>query len=121
MSIVSIRGAITVENNSIDDISISTKELFDEIISQNNIKIEDIIHIIFSMTKDLNAIYPAKALRESFDLSDTPLFCVQEADIFGSLEKCIRILVMVNSDVSKKDVKHIYLKGAKNLRPDLIK
>ena len=121
MSIVSIRGAITVENNTSQEISIATKELFDEIILQNNLNVENIIHIIFSMTKDLNAIYPAKALRESFDLSDTPLFCIQEADILGSLEKCIRVLIMTNSDLEKKEVKHVYLKGAKVLRPDLCK
>ena len=121
MSIVSIRGAITVENNTSQKIAEATKELFEEILKENNIKSDDIIHIIFSMTKDLNAIYPAKALRENFDIADTPLFCVQEADILGSLEKCIRILVLTNSELSKKEVKHAYLKGAKKLRPDLLK
>lgn len=121
MSIVSIRGAITVENNTTEEISNATKELFEEIIKQNKIDTNDIIHIIFSLTKDLNAIYPAKALREAFDISTTPLFCVQEADILNSLEKCIRILVLTNSNLEKNEVKHIYLKNAKNLRPDLSK
>ena len=121
MSIVSIRGAITVENNTTIEISKATTELFQEIISQNKINIDSIIHIIFSMTKDLNAIYPAKALRESFDLADTPLFCVQEADVLGSLEKCIRVLIMTNSDLDKREVKHIYMKNAAKLRPDLTK
>ena len=118
---VSIRGAITVDNNISEEIANATNELFGEIIKQNNIKIDDIVHIIFSMTKDLNAIYPAKALRENFDVADTPLFCTQEADITGSLEKCIRVLVLTNSEFSKKEVRHVYLKGAKNLRPDLNK
>jgi len=119
MNIVSIRGAITVDNNTTDDVKNATIELFQEIITANNIKNEDIIHIIFSLTKDINAIYPAKILRENFDIADTPLFCVQEADIHGTLEKCIRILIMTNSNSNKKEVKHIYLKGAKNLRPDI--
>jgi len=119
MPIVSIRGAITVGNNTVDDIANATNELFGEIIAQNNIDIEDIIHIIFSLTKDLNAVYPAKVLRDKFDVSHTPLFCVQEADILNSLEKCIRILVLTNSAFSKKEIKHVYLREAKKLRPDL--
>ncbi len=120
MNIISIRGAITAENNTIEDITSATVELFREIVGQNNIFIPNIINIIFSITKDLNAIYPAKALREHFDVGTTPLFCVQEADIQNSLEKCIRVMVTVSSDIIKSDVKHIYLKGAQKLRPDLL-
>lgn len=119
MDIVSIRGAITADNNTTADITSASVELFKEILEKNNLEINNIIHIIFSLTKDLNAIYPAKAIRENFQLNDTPLFCVQEADIHNSLEKCIRILVLTKSDKTKKEVKHIYLKGAQNLRPDL--
>ena len=121
MNIISIRGAITAENNTSKDIAVATEELFREILSANNIKTDDIIHIIFSLTKDLNAVYPAKILRENFDVSNIPLFCVQEADIHNALEKCIRVLIMTKSDLTKDKVKHIYLKGAKNLRPDLSK
>ena len=121
MNVISIRGAITADNNTTKDISDATVELFSEILNANKISTDDIINIIFSMTKDLNAIYPAKALREKFSISDIPLFCTQEADIHNSLSKCIRVLITVNSDLSKSSVKHIYLKEAKNLRPDLIK
>ena len=121
MGVVSIRGAITVDNNTAEDISSAAVEMFREIIGRNNILMSDIVNIIFSVTKDLNAIYPAKALREHFDIADTPLFCVQEADIQNSLEKCIRVMVTVISNTIKSEVKHVYLKGAKNLRPDLSK
>lgn len=120
MNIISIRGAITADNNTIDDITSASVELFREVIGQNNIAIANIVNIIFSITKDLNAIYPAKALREHFELASTPLFCVQEADIQNSLEKCIRIMVTAASHDTKSDVKHIYLKGAQKLRPDLL-
>ena len=119
MNMVSIRGAITADNNTVDDISNSTVELFSKILEANNLCIDDIVHIMFSLTKDLNAIYPAKVLRDKFDISDTPLFCVQEADIHNSLEKCIRVLVLTKSNLTKKEVKHIYLKKAENLRTDL--
>ena len=121
MNIISIRGAITADNNTTKDITDAVCELFSEILKSNKINTDDIINIIFSMTKDLNAIYPAKALRENFSVEDIPLFCTQEADIHNSLSKCIRILITANSDLTKKEVKHIYLKGAKNLRPDLTK
>ena len=121
MNIVSIRGAITVDNNTTEDIAAATVELFREIVGKNDIMISNIVNIIFSVTKDLNAMYPAKALREHFDVADTPLFCVQEADIQDSLEKCIRVMVTVNSNSIKSEVKHVYLKGAQKLRPDLSK
>ena len=119
MNTISIRGAITADENSISAISNATIELYEEIVNANNIQEDDIVQIIFSLTKDLTAIYPAKALRETFTLNDTPLFCVQEADIEGSLEKCIRILITINSKLTKQEAKHIYLKNAKKLRPDL--
>ena len=119
MGIVAIRGAITVENNTVSDISAATVELYNEIIARNQVNSGAIINIIFSVTKDLNAIYPAKALRDSLNLADIPFMCVQEADIFGSLEKCIRILVHVEANLSKADVRHVYLRAAAALRPDL--
>lgn len=119
MNNISVRGAITVERNTVADISAATVELYNEILKRNNLLEEDIVDIIFSMTKDLNAIYPVKALREECNVVLTPLFCTQEADIHNSLEKCIRILVRVNSTLTKKEVKHVYLKGAEKLRPDL--
>ena len=119
MTVVSIRGAITVDNNTAEDISASTIELFNEMLKRNNIVKDEIINIIFSLTKDLNAIYPAKALREHIDVSTIPLFCVQEADIHNSLEKCLRIMMTLDTDLTKNEVKHVYLKGAAKLRPDL--
>ena len=119
MGIVAIRGAITVENNTISDISAATVELYKEIILRNGIKTDAIINIFFTLTKDLNAVYPAKALREYCNITDVPLLCMQEADICGSLEKCIRILLQVQTDLPKSEIKHVYLKGAEVLRPDL--
>lgn len=120
MNILSIRGATTSENNTIEAITNSTIEMFAEILKQNNIKTENIINIQLSITKDLNAINPAKVLRENFDLTLTPLFCTQEADIINSLPNTIRILILTSSDLSKNDITHVYLKKAKNLRPDLV-
>ena len=119
MDIISIRGAITADANTENAIKIATLEMFDAILQENNLTIENIINIQFSMTKDLNAIYPAKVLREKYDLTYTPLFCTQEADVINSLEKTIRVLILAKSCLSKQEVKHVYLKDASFLRPDL--
>lgn len=115
-----IRGAITVEENSVDAVKSAVIELFSEIRKSNNFKSEDISHIIFTMTKDLNCIYPAKIAREEFqDLQYSPMMCVQELDIENSLAKCLRILIVINTDLAQTQVKHVYLKGAEKLRKDL--
>ncbi len=115
-----IRGAITVENNDKDEILSATKELLEKIISENNASKEDMVDIIFTLTPDLNAVFPARAARE-IGFSDVPLMCMSEIPIDGALEKCIRILLTINTEKSQKEIKHVYLRGAVVLRPDLAK
>lgn len=118
MSIVTIRGAITVNKNTKEDIIKYTKKLLIEIIKQNNINKSDVISILFSATKDLNKAYPAIAARE-LGFNNCGLMCFQEMDVEGSLNKCIRILVFLQSNIKQSDIKHIYLEKASILRPDL--
>jgi chorismate mutase len=113
-----IRGAITIEENSKSLIVAGADELLIEILSKNKINIEDIASIFFSTTKDLNAEYPAVAARKQ-GLLNVALFCTHEMEIPGGLQKCLRILLHVNTEQGYNDIKHIYLKGAKILRPDL--
>ncbi|MBS4539942.1 chorismate mutase [Clostridium sp. D2Q-11] len=120
MGVVSIRGAITVEENNNEHIILNTKTLLNQLIMENNIQSEDIISILFTATEDLNEAYPAKAARE-IGLVECSLLCFQEMYVKNSLEKCIRILIMLNSDKKQSQVSHIYLKGAKRLRKDLLK
>lgn len=114
-----IRGAITVDNNTQEAIKTATVELLKEMISQNNIKLENLSHAIFTMTKDLNCAYPAKFAREELNFENVPMMCYQELEIENSLEKCLRIMLVINTHLSQKQIKHIYLKGASTLRPDL--
>ena len=113
-----IRGAITVSRNSKEDIISSTRELLRDIIRLNKIKTEDIAGIIFTATKDLNAEFPATAAR-NIGLKATPLLCACEIDVPGSLRKCIRILMLMNSGKTQSSIKHVYLRDAKKLRTDL--
>ena len=114
-----IRGAITVDSNTSEDIEIATIELLKGLLTQNNIETENISHVIFTLTKDLNAAFPAKFARKNFDWDFVPMMCFNELDIENSLKMCLRVLVVVNSDRKQNEIKHVYLKGAKALRPDL--
>ena len=114
-----IRGATTVLNNNSDEIRIAVLEMINEIINRNDIKTEDIACVDFTMTNDLNCAYPAKFAREIKGFENVPLMCYQELNIEKSLNKCIRVRVLFNTDKSQKEIKHIYLNEAKKLRPDL--
>lgn len=110
-----IRGAITVEENSADAIKSATLELVSTIMNKNNLKIEDISHIIFTLTNDLNAAFPAKFARTDMGFSEIAMMCFHELDVPDSLVKCLRILVVVNCDENFKP-QFVYLKGASRLR-----
>jgi chorismate mutase len=118
MSVRGIRGATCADENSAEKIYSATKDLLREIVALNGLRHEDIVSLTFSATSDLDAAYPAVAARE-LGFGDTPLFCVQEMNVKGSLRMCVRVLVHVNSEKSQKDMVHVYLKGARVLRPDL--
>ena len=114
---VCIRGATTAQNTR-DDILLSTKELLEYIMDSNEVEKENIISIIFTATKDLDKVYPAVAARE-LGITEGALMCVQEMYVEGSMLKCIRVAITVESGKKQSHVKHIYLKGAKVLRPDI--
>jgi len=120
MPVRALRGATTIEKNLHKDIVYETKNLLSEIVQANSISKDDIISVIFSTTRDINAAFPAVAARE-MGWTDIPLMCTNEMEVPGSLEKCIRVLMHINTDKSNSQLKHIYLKEAKKLRPDLIK
>lgn len=113
-----IRGATTVENNEKNEIWDASWEMLDKLIKDNNIDLKELISITFTMTSDLNACYPAVRVRE-MGITNVPLMNMPELFVAGSLEKCIRVIVETNSDKSLDEIKHIYLRGAKKLRPDI--
>lgn len=119
MKIFTIRGAITIEKNTPKDIIDGTMELIQNIEKSNNLDPNNVICMLFSATKDLNSAYPAKAAR-LLGYINCGLMCFQEMDVENSLEKCIRIIVFYQTNHEKLNFKHIYLKNAKKLRPDLL-
>lgn len=117
---VSIRGAITVDENTKEAILEGTRTMLELLISENNLKEGEIVSIFFSTTKDLTAAYPAVAARD-MGITDTSLLCLQEMYVEGSLNKCVRILMHIEKNILQNEVVHVYLEGAKALRPDLKK
>lgn len=113
-----IRGATTVENNDAVEMLRETEKLLVEIIEKNKLKEEDIISIIFTVTNDLNATFPAIAAR-NLGWTSVALMCTNEIPVPGSLEKCIRVLLHFNTNKRNDEIRHIYLNDAKVLRPDL--
>ncbi|HVP04974.1 MAG TPA: chorismate mutase [Dehalococcoidia bacterium] len=115
MLVRGVRGATTVEANTVEAILEATRELLDAMLKANEIDAECIASVFFTTTPDLNAEFPALAAR---DLG-VALMCAHEMNKPGALPMCLRILLHVNTDKSAKEIKHIYLRGARVLRPDL--
>lgn len=111
-----IRGATTVDANTREDILAATRELLQQMVHANGVQEEDVASILFTTTADLNAEFPAAAARE-LGLSHAPLLCSHEIDVPGSLPMCLRVLILFNTDKSAKEIGHVYIRGAKNLRP----
>ncbi len=115
-----IRGAITVENNDSKEILDATKELLSAIVTQNKLDPADIASAFFTVTKDLNAEFPATAAREFLGWDMVPMLCGNEIDVPNRLSKCIRVLVLVNTEKTQSELKHVYLREATVLRKDIL-
>jgi len=121
MFVRGIRGATTVENNEETEILTATTELLNHIIAENGIVPEEIASVFVTVTNDLTATFPARAIREMAGWELVPLMCSLEVPVLGSLPLCVRLMVMVNTDKNQDEIVHIYLKEAMRLRPDLSK
>ncbi len=115
-----VRGATTVSANDRDEILASTRQLLALVMRRNEMLPCDIGSATFTVTKDLDAEFPALAARQLGWL-DVPLLCSYEVAVPGSLPLCIRILIHWNTDRQQDEIEHVYIKGAKALRPDLSK
>src|SRR5690242_420019 len=114
-----IKGATTVERNARDEILAATTELLQLMIERNGIDPDDVASALFTTTTDLNAEFPAVAARR-MGWTEVPLVCAHELDVPGSLGMCLRILLHVNTEKSAREITHIYIRGARVLRPDLV-
>lgn len=113
-----VRGAVTVAEDSKQAIIAATEQLLTLMTKENDINSGDIISVIFSLTSDLNAVFPAEAARR-LGWNLVPLLCTTEIPVAGSMGKCIRVLMHVYTERGQAEVRHVYLGEAARLRPDL--
>ena len=118
MSVRAIRGATQVVANSPEAIAAGVKELLTEILTANALTPSDVISVLFTASPDLNAAFPAAFARE-VGFESVPLICAVEIDVPGALERTIRVMAHIETEMSAKEVSHIYLHGAKALRRDI--
>ncbi len=114
-----IRGAITVKENDKGEIVENARRLLVEVIKQNGVKADNVVHAIFSVTDDLNAEFPARALRAIEGWKFVPVMCTREIPVPDSLPLCIRLMLTVETTAGQEEINHVYMEEAINLRPDL--
>lgn len=119
MNVRGIRGAITVELNDEQQILDATAQMLGEIIQENQLTPDQVGSIFVTVTQDLDAAFPAVAIRRLPGWDLVPLMCSLEVPVKGSLQRCIRLMVLVNTEKGQDEIRHIYLGGARALRPDL--
>lgn len=116
-----VRGAISVEENKKEVIEQAARTLVTKIMSLNSFSPDLISAIIFSVTQDLTASFPATGLRQLKGFQLVPLFDTVEPNVEGSMKMCIRVLILVDTDKPPQEICHVYLGDAQKLRPDLAK
>jgi len=114
-----VRGATTVESDSSEQIAAATAELLSEIMVRNGLATDDIISAIFTVTPDIVSDFPARGARD-LGWDEISLLCTTEIPVTGALEHCIRVLIHAESNRDRANLRHVYLRGAKTLRPDLL-
>ena len=119
MSIRGIRGAITVESDQSEMVLAATRELLDAILQANpDLQMADIASVFFTSTDDLVSVHPALAARQ-MGWTSVPMMCAQEIPVPGCLPRCVRVLLHWNTEAGQDSVRHVYLRDAVQLRPDL--
>ena len=116
-----VRGATTVLADSNDLVLQETRRLVETMANSNDILPEDIASVIISTTPDITSAFPARAVRGIDGWAYVPVMCTHEMNVPGALEKCIRLLMHINTDKNQQQIEHIYLNNAVALRPDLLK
>lgn len=111
-----IRGATTVERNDREEILRASRELLEVIVRLNGLRSEDVAYVWFTVTPDLDAEFPAFAVRE-IGWTEVPLMCGREIPVPGALTYCIRALISWNTSKTQREVRHVFLHRAKELRP----
>ena len=120
MPVRGIRGATTISQDTEAEVLEATAEILEKIRAANPTLLpEDIASAFFTVTSDIRSAFPARAAEKN-GWRNVPRICAQEIPVKGSTPFCIRVLLLWNTELTQAEIKHIYIKGARNLRPDLI-
>ncbi|CAN1212997.1 chorismate mutase [Tumidithrix helvetica PCC 7403] len=114
-----VRGATTVEDNTMASVQKAVLELMTAIEVHNNLDPHEIVSVTFSVTPDIDVVFPAQIARSRPNWEHVPLLDVQQMVVKGGLPRCIRVLLHINTTQEQDEIQHVYLNGARNLRPDL--
>jgi chorismate mutase len=117
-SVRALRGATTVAEDTEAQITERVQELLAELLARNGLVLDDVISVIFTATADVVSMFPATAARD-IGFGGVPLLCASEIPVPGSMPRCIRVLLHVNTGLAPADLRHVYLHGAQVLRDDL--
>jgi len=118
MSIRGVRGATVADENRAEAILVATRELLLAVLNAHpEMMPEDLASVLFTVTEDLDDVYPAQAARQ-IGWTQTPLICAREIPVPGGIPRCIRVLIHWNTNLLQREIRHIYLKDAAILRPD---
>jgi chorismate mutase len=116
-----VRGAVSVPENQGEAIQEAVKNLIEALLEANRIRSEEIVAVFFTVTPDLTALNPARAIRMvRDDWSNVPMLCSQEPVIEGMLPRCIRVLLQWHPSDASHHHAPVYLGEARQLRPELL-
>jgi chorismate mutase len=113
-----LRGATTLDVDERDHLFARTQELIGSLFERNGLTEDDLISIVFTATDDVRSAFPAEAAREA-GITHVPLLCARELEIDGGMARCVRVLVHAYTARSPRELRHVYLHGARQLRTDL--
>lgn len=118
MAVRAIRGAVQLDADEREHMLASVSELVSALLERNALAVDDLISIVFTATPDLHSEFPAVGARD-LGITDVPLLCAQELDVAGAMPRVIRVLAHAETDLSKAEIQHVYLRGATALRKDI--
>jgi chorismate mutase len=119
MAVRGVRGAPCVSEDNPGLIREAATELMKELLRRNEINdFDDVISAVFTTTEDLVSAFPAEAAR-AIGMNQVPLLCAREIPVPGSMPRCIRVLLHINTERMPQQIEHVYLREAQKLRPDI--
>ncbi|TDD85514.1 chorismate mutase [Actinomadura rubrisoli] len=118
MAVRAVRGATQIDADDREQILEATTELVSEVMSRNGLSTDDVISVVFTVTPDLTAEFPALAARK-LGFHDVPLLCATEIGVPRALPRVIRLMAHIDTDRPRSEVQHVYLRGAAALRLDI--